>query len=193
VQGEAAGTATVDGAEAEVTLGDSLVHRAVGTSGRLWVWILGEGAYDETAAVIAVAETVVDRPQPVGLQFGLAPAGWSVGGYEESRSLDLVGDTDPEQQPRRLGLIGEEGGATIDTSFQGMALAGPVEPVTIKWLPPRMALADGGGGYLDTWLVVGALPDGSLFLLYRAADPDAGTGARDCRADHLHAVTKVPP
>ena len=161
VQGEAAGTATVDGAEAEVTLGDSLATVLWERPDGRWVWILGEGAYDETAAVIAVAETVVDRPQPVGLQFGLAPVGWSVGGYEESRSLDLVSDTDPEQPPLRLSLIGEEGGATIDTFFQGMALAGPVEPVTIKGLPARMALADGGGG----WLVVGQLPDGPLFLL----------------------------
>ncbi len=50
---------------------------------------LGHGAYSETAAVIAVAESIVDRPRPVGPQFGLGPAGWSLNGYEERWSIDL--------------------------------------------------------------------------------------------------------
>ncbi|MCW2577271.1 MAG: hypothetical protein JWR28_1870 [Modestobacter sp.] len=105
-------------------------------------------------------------PQPLGLQFGLAPAGWSLGGYEESRSLDLVSDIDPEQPPLRVSLQGPAGGgATIDPFFEGRALAGPVEPVTVQGLPARIALADGGESDPDTWLVAGQLPGGPLFLM----------------------------
>jgi hypothetical protein len=165
-EGDPAGTVSVDGTEAEVRSGDSFATVLWERSDGRWVSILGEGAYRETTALVAVAETVVDRPQPVGLQFGLAPAGWSLGGYEESRSLDLVSDTDPEQLPLRLSLFGGPGfAATIDGPFEGRALAGPIEPVTIKGLPARMALADGDEGGTDTWLVAGQLPDGPLFLL----------------------------
>ena len=62
VQGEAAGTATVDGAEAEVTLGDSLATVLWERPDGRWVWILGEGAYDETAAVIAVPRRLSTAP-----------------------------------------------------------------------------------------------------------------------------------
>ena len=45
-----------------------------------WVQLAGEHAYADLPAMTAVAESVVDRPQPLGLQFGLAPAGgrWAV-------------------------------------------------------------------------------------------------------------------
>jgi hypothetical protein len=166
VEGNPAGTVTVDGAEAEVWRGEASVSLLWERPDGRWVRVMGEGAYAETDAVVTVAESIVDRPQSVGLQFGLAPAGWSLGGYEESRSLDLVSDTDPGQPPLRLSLFGGPGfGATIDTPFEGRALAGPVEPVTIKGLPARMALADGGEGGTDTWLVAGQLPDAPLFLL----------------------------
>jgi hypothetical protein len=162
--GDAAGTVTVDGVAAEVRRGDSSVTLLWERPDGRWVWILGEGAYGDTAAVVAVAESLVDRPQPVGLQFGLAPAGWSLGGYEESRSLDLVSDIDPGQPPLRVSLLGPGSGVSIDTAFQGRALAGPVEAVTVKGRPARLALGDGEGSP-DSWLVAGQLPEGPLFLL----------------------------
>jgi hypothetical protein len=166
VDGEVTGTAAVDGAEAEVRRGDGYLTLLWERPDGRWVQVLGEGAYGRTAAAASVAGSVVDRPQPVGLQFGLAPAGWSLGGYEESRSLDLVSNTDPGQPPLRVSLFGGPGyGATIDDPFEGRALAAPVEPATIKGLPARVALADGAEGDPDTWLVAGQLPDGPLFLL----------------------------
>ncbi|MEX5720571.1 hypothetical protein [Geodermatophilus maliterrae] len=163
VQGDPAGTATVDGVEAEVWRGDSSVDLLWERPDGRWVQVLGEGAYGGTAAAVAVAETLVDRPQPVGLQFGLAPAGWSVGGYEESRSLDLVSDTDPDQL-LRLGLVGREYPGTLDELLEGMSLTAPPEPVTVQGQPARLALAGGDGGSPYRYLV-GQLPGGPFFIL----------------------------
>ncbi|HEV7870388.1 MAG TPA: hypothetical protein VGO95_03945 [Modestobacter sp.] len=163
-QGDPAGTVTVDGVPTELREDDGVVTLLWERPDGRWVWVLGEGSYADTAAVVAVAESIVDRPQPVGLQFGLAPAGWSVGGYEASHSLDLVSDDDPTQSPLRVSLFGGPGyEVTIDAPFEGRSLTGPVEPVTVQGLPARIALTtpDDGGG----WLVTGQLAGGPLFLI----------------------------
>lgn len=164
-QGSPAGTATVDGAQAEVRRGDGVATLLWERPDGRWVWLLGEGAHAQPEALGAVADSIVDRPQAVGLHFGLAPAGWSVSGYEESRSLDLTSDTDPQQQPLRLSVFGPAPGLTVDSRFDGMSLAGPVQPVTIQGLPGRMALAQGDVGSPEYWFVVGQLPAGRFFLL----------------------------
>jgi hypothetical protein len=128
----------------------------------------GDSAYGETAAVVSVAESLVDRPQPVGLQFGLAPAGWSVSGYEESRSMDLVSDADP-QQLLRLSVYRLGPRTTIDTLIEGQTFVIPVESVTIKGQPGRLALKDGDLGNPDFWYVVGQFSDGRIFLLLAPA------------------------
>jgi len=162
--GEPAGTATVDGVPAEVRADEDVVTLLWERPDGRWVWVLGEGSYADQASVVAVAESIVDRPQPVGLQFGLAPAGWSVGGYESSRSLDLVSDTDPTQSPLRVSLYGGPGYAvTVDEPFEGRSLTGPVEPVTVQGLPARIAMTTPDDG--DGWLVTGQLPGGPLFLV----------------------------
>ena len=157
------GTVSVGGAPAEVREEDGSVTLLWERSDGKWVQVLGEGAYGGTAAARAVAESVVDRPQPVGLQFGLAPAGWSIGGYEESRSLDLVSDSDP-QQLLRVSLIGRQGGLTVDTALSGTELAAPVVPVTVKGLEGRLALVEGYGNP-DFWNLIGQFADGPMFLL----------------------------
>jgi hypothetical protein len=130
-----------------------------------WVQILGDGAYGETDAVVAVAESLVDRPQPVGLQFGLAPAGWTVSGFEESRSLDLMRGDD-SGQVLRLSVIPRDGGATLDGVVDnGMPTAGPVVTVTVQGQEARVVLRDGGEGQHDFWHLVGQIPDGPLFLM----------------------------
>jgi hypothetical protein len=163
--GDLVGTVTVDGRKAEVLRGEGSVSLLWERPDGRWITILGEHAYASKAALVAVGESLVDRPQPIGLQFGLAPAGWSLGGYEESRSLDLVSDTDPKQSPLRLSVIGRQGGATVDTPYEGMSFSGPVEQVTIKGLPGRIAVAKGDEGSPGYWFVVGQFTDGPLFLM----------------------------
>lgn len=164
VEGDPAGSATVDGTQAKVRRGDGFTDILWERPDGRWVRILGEGAYAEIAAVVTVAESLVDRPQPLGLQFGLAPAGWSLTGYEESRSIDLTRDDDP-QQLLRLSVYPPGGNGSIDTMLKGMDLAGPVTPVTIQGQEGRLALAKGDQGHPDYWYTVGQLPNGSRFLL----------------------------
>jgi hypothetical protein len=164
-EGEAAGTATVHGAAAELRRGNGFASLIWERSDGQWVRILGEGAYGESTALVAAAGSVGDRPQPTDLQFTLAPAGWSVSGYEESRSLDLTSDANPEQV-LRLSVYDRVPGTTIDTLIDGTTfLKSSAEPVTIQGRPGWLARANGNAGQSDHWYTVGQLPEGQLFLL----------------------------
>ncbi|MGY1856156.1 hypothetical protein [Modestobacter sp. SYSU DS0290] len=186
VEGARVGTVTVDGAEAQVaTDGDSadLLWRR---SGGWWVLVRGDGPYGDVDGVVGVAESIVDRPQPLDLQFGLAPAGWTLNSLEESRSIDLSSDVDPEQRIK-LSRYLPGFGLTIDDLLEGMAPAQPVETVTAQGRPARLVLAQPGGGALVAWYVAGEFPDGSLFLLVA---PDALT--RDQVLQIADQVTYTP-
>jgi hypothetical protein len=163
------GTVTIDGSVAKFASGDydgnSFANLLWERPDGRWVQILGDGSYGETDAVVAVAESLVDRPQPVGLQFGLAPAGWTVSGFEESRSLDLMRGDD-SGQALRLSVIPRGGGATLDGVVDnGMPTAGPVVTVTVQGQEARLVLREGDEGYGDFWFLVGQIPDGPLFLM----------------------------
>jgi hypothetical protein len=62
-----------------------------------WVSLRGEGGYSTRTAVVALADSLVDRPQPATLQVGPAPAGWSVQAFTDGRILTLANDAYPEQ------------------------------------------------------------------------------------------------
>jgi hypothetical protein len=163
-EGDPTGTATVDGIEAGVWREEGTVSLLWERPDGQWVWLAGEGAQARTESLVAVAGSIVDRPQPVGLQFGLAPAGWSVGGYEESRSLDLVSDTDPGLL-LRLSAVGAQYDGTIDELLDGQPMAAPVETVTVQGRPGRLALLGGDAGSPPFWTLLGQLPDGRFFRL----------------------------
>ncbi|SDD37906.1 hypothetical protein SAMN05660690_4122 [Geodermatophilus telluris] len=163
-EGEPTGTATVDGAEAAVWRERDAVSLLWQRPDGRWVWLLGEGPQADTASLVRVAGSIVDRPQPVGLQFGLAPAGWSVGGYEESRSLDLVSDADPALL-LRVSVVGAEYPGTPEELLEGIPVAGPPESVTVQGRPGLLAAVEDDAGGPGSWTLVGRLPDGRLFLL----------------------------
>jgi hypothetical protein len=170
VEGVASGTVALAGHSAEVFQGEFSASLLWERPDGRWVRITGEGAYGDVAAVVPIAESVVDRPQPLGLQFGLAPAGWSLGGYEESRSIDLVNDAAPEQPPLRVSVYGGPGfPATIDSYFEGRALVRPLETATVQGSAARLGLTDDGADG-SSWMLAGQLPGGPLFLLL--APPD---------------------
>jgi hypothetical protein len=136
-----------------------------------WIEVLGSGGYgDDPAALIAVARSIVFRPQPVDLQFGLAPAGWSVTGYQTGGPslgayLDVTSDRDPRQLIR-LGLIGRQGGATIDSAIEDIAPAAAAEPVTVHGLDARLARVPANDGQPEHWVLVGEfVADGPLLQL----------------------------
>jgi hypothetical protein len=164
IEGDAEGTVDLDGRDAEVRRDDGAVSLLWRRADGRWLRVMGEGAYAGTGALVPVAESIVDRPQPIGLQFRLAPAGWSVSGYEESRSLDLANEADPHQL-LRLSLLGAGADLTVDTVMEGMTFVGPVQTATIQGQPARMALAAGGENWPDYWYVAGQLPGGRLFIL----------------------------
>ena len=131
-----------------------------------WVRILGDGVYNQTVAILAVAESVVDRPQALGLQFGLAPAGWSASSYEESHSVDLINDANPDQL-LRLSVYTPGPGTTIEGFYEDLpeVFVSPATPVTIMGLPGLIALRAGDAGYPPYWYVTGHFTDGRIFLL----------------------------
>ncbi len=165
-EGAPSGTVPVNGRTAEVWVGDFSVSLVWERPDGRWVRLSGEHSYADLPAMTAVAESVVDRPQPLSLQFGLAPAGYTLGGYEESRSIDLVNDAAPMEAPLRLSVIpGQVSGLTVDDMVEGLTLAAPVQSVTIQGRDGRLALVNGGAGNPPYWYVVGQFADGALFLL----------------------------
>jgi hypothetical protein len=163
IAGEPDGTVDLDGTRADVLRDEDMVRLVWQRPDGRWFQAWGGGRYADLDGITAVAGTVVDRPQPLGLGFGLAPAGWTVGGYEESRSLDLVSDADPAQIPLRVSLQGLPGGSLgLEELFAGRPLAVPVEPVAVQGLPALVGRAGDGAG---EWLVAGRIPDGRVFWL----------------------------
>ena len=166
-------TVPVHGTEAEVATdaehADLLWQRSDGW----WLRVSGTGPYAEVDAAVAVAESVVDRPQPIDLQFGLAPAGWTLNSLEESRSIDLSSVVDPQQRLKLSRYTpGPAAGLTVDGLLEGMTPTQPVETVTLQGRPARLALAQPGEDAPVYWYAAGEFPDGSLFLLVA---PDAMT------------------
>ena len=123
---------------------------------------LGREPQASNEALVAVGESIVDRPSPVGLQFGLAPAGWSVSGYEESRSLDLLSDADPSLL-LRVSLLDPQFSGSLDELLTGYTTVEPVEPVTVQGQPGRLAVRDLESG--NDWFLVGRLAGGRFFVL----------------------------
>jgi hypothetical protein len=169
LEGESAGTVQVGQATAEVFRGDGEAEVLWERPDGRWVEVLGEGRYGTTSALLPVAASVVDRPQPLDLQFGLAPAGWHVGGYEESRTVSLVSDTQPDQL-LQLSLWGPGGHGPVDAALEGVALTGPVEPVTIQGEPGRLGLGDPDGGACACWYVVGQFPGADVVFVLMGTD-----------------------
>jgi RNA polymerase sigma factor (sigma-70 family) len=157
-------TVRLDGGRAQVVSGGGRADLLWPRRDGQWVRIIGDGPYGDADAVVAVAESVVDRPQPIGLQFGLAPAGWTLNSLEESRSIDLSSDVDPEQR-LKLSRYGPGFPITIDSLLEDMTFAQPAETVTLQGQPARLVLAQPGVDAPVYWYVAGSFPDGSLFLL----------------------------
>jgi hypothetical protein len=119
-----------------------------------------------------VAESIVDRPQPVRLQFRLAPAGWVVSGYESQGNLTLVDESSPTSLSDRIGVSLLErwrGYTSPDVVLQGMSEGNPVDEVTVNGEPARLVsvpdhFADAGSGR-RMWYLAAQFADGPQFLL----------------------------
>jgi hypothetical protein len=125
-----------------------------------WVWFRGEDAYADTASVVAVAASLVDRPQPVDLQIGLSPEGWSLSHYEED-AISFINSADSSQR-LAVGLAERWRRETVENAFQGM-YDGPEQWVTVNGRPAKIVLVDQGD--FNEWFLAGELEGEVLFHL----------------------------
>ena len=142
-----------------------------------WVAVYGMGdRYGVETALVAVAESIVDRPQPVQLQFRLAPEGWAVSSYESLGNLTLVSEADPTSLTDRIGVSLLErwrGYTSPDVVLQGMTDGNPPEDVTVNGAPARLVsvpdhFADPAAGR-RMWYLAAQFADGPQFL-FQAPD-----------------------
>ncbi|WP_347057159.1 hypothetical protein ABC795_10660 [Blastococcus sp. HT6-30] len=142
-----------------------------------WIALAGQGdRYGQVPALVSVAESIVDRAQPVVLQFGLAPDGWGVSSYESPGHLALVDEAEPTSLSDRIGVSLQErwrGHHEPEDVLQGMTDGDPVQQVTVNGLPAALvsvpdSFADPGAGR-RTWHLAARFPDGALFL-FQAPD-----------------------
>ncbi|MEU7797156.1 hypothetical protein [Micromonospora tulbaghiae] len=61
-----------------------------------WVSLTGHGMFADDAALLRLAEHVVDEPQQVPLRVHLAPRGWRVAMFKDDTILTLQGDSPDE-------------------------------------------------------------------------------------------------
>jgi hypothetical protein len=138
-----------------------------------WVGVYGLGdRYGVETALVTVAESIVDRPQPVRLQFRLAPEGWVVSGYESLSSLTLVDETNPTSLTDRISVSLLErwrGYTSPDLVLRGMTDGNPVDDVTVNGEPARLVsvpdhfAAPGSGRRM--WYLAAQFAHGPQFLL----------------------------
>ena len=129
-----------------------------------WVAMTGEGRYSRTAELVALAESLVDRPQRATLTAELAPAGWSVEFYKMGRVLGLVNDS-YEQETLTVHVPLPEDVIPADRVATGLeAPAGPVVPVTVHGRPAQLVPTDHGPG-MAGWFLQAQFEDGTTFTL----------------------------
>lgn len=135
-----------------------------------WVRLSGDGDHGDVAALVAVGESLVDRPQPINLQVGLAPAGWSVVDWHESSgAIGVASDADPSQvlsvqcMPEApAGAHQMDNGSVAERVASVTALDPPVV-TTVDGRPATVVHAsDYMDGELRFWLVAWELADGML-------------------------------
>jgi hypothetical protein len=132
----------------------------------------GNGRYPSADRLPAVAESLVDRPQPATLRVGLAPAGWSVRFFKMGRVLTLVNDADEQQTLTVQIPLPEDVVPPEHLLDQLMSPVGPVIEKTVHGRPAYLVMLD--SGYLDQriWFLQADFADGTTFELQV---PDAFT------------------
>jgi hypothetical protein len=130
-----------------------------------WVSILANGSYSEPARVVAIAESLVDRPQPATLSVGLAPEGWSVQSFKMGRVLTLVNDGyEPQTMNVHIPLV-EDVIPADEVRESVMGPVGPQRDVTVNGRPAQLVLCE--SGYLGEriWYLQAQFEDGTTFVL----------------------------
>jgi hypothetical protein len=128
-----------------------------------WVYVAGDNAYGSLTAVRAVGESLVDRPQRVDLQVGLAPDGWSAVQWHNSNDVVFANDADPGE--RLMAQVQAPGpyGDPVAERIASVTAIDPVISVEVDGRPARLVRAhdamDGGPPF---WLLAWQLPTGEV-------------------------------
>lgn len=140
----------------------------------LWAQVGGEDRWSTAEAVVSVGESIVGRPQAVPLQIRVAPAGWSVAGYDSASALTLISDTDPTFANRLSVSVQERWrGYTAPVLDEGDTQGNPVQQVTVNGRPAELvSVPDGSSMDPDgprMWILLAQLPGGPVFY-FQAPD-----------------------
>jgi hypothetical protein len=134
-----------------------------------WVFLEGHGSYDDTTRLVAVAESLVDRPQPAILDVGLAPDGWSIQFYKMGRVLTLVNDAYEAQELSVHVPLPED---VIPADRVRESIMGPIGPqrdVIVNGRPAQLVRVDIGyvvdGHRYEGWYLQAQFPDGTTFVV----------------------------
>lgn len=118
-----------------------------------WVQVTGRGRFSTETAVLALADTVVERPQEVPLQVRLAPAGWEVFAFKDDRILTLKDENSDATMNVHLA---ERPQPDLLHTVMG---AQEVSTVQVNGGEAHLVRAD------EIWFLQVPLPDGSVFNL----------------------------
>ena len=134
-----------------------------------WIRLSGDGVHGDVAALVAVGESLVDRPQPINLQVGLAPAGWSVVDWHESSgAIGVASDEDPTLSLSVQCLPDPPSGtrlvdSTVEDRIASVTALDPPVTTTVGGQPAQVVHAhDHMDAELRFWMVAWELPDGTL-------------------------------
>jgi hypothetical protein len=133
-----------------------------------WVELTGSGRYDDRGRLLAVAGTLVERPQPVPLQVHLAPEGWSVLAYKDDRILTLVND---HYEPQTLNVFLPEQPVPADRLLHELSGSpiGPVIDVAINGRPAQLVRLDARNAADNGWFLQAQFPGGRTFVVQAPA------------------------
>ncbi|MDT0274365.1 hypothetical protein [Blastococcus goldschmidtiae] len=143
-----------------------------------WLSLRGDGAFGNRDALVAVGESLVDRPQPITLQVGLAPAGWSVVDWHESSgAVGVADDADPTRligvqcMPEAPAGANEMDNGSVEQRIASVTAIDPVVATTVGGRPAQVVRAH---DYMDPeqrfWLVAWELADGTLCTVHAPED-----------------------
>lgn len=139
-----------------------------------WVNLYGDGPYGDVAALVGVGGSLVDRPQPVNLQVGLAPAGWSVVDWHESSGVvGLASDADPSRTLTVQVFPPADGTWTPEERIASETAVGQVADVVVDGQAGKLALVAQvapDGTEIRLRMLAWQLPDGSLATVYAPED-----------------------
>jgi hypothetical protein len=133
-----------------------------------WIELTGAGRFAGRQQLLAVARTLVDRPQPVPLQLHLAPAGWSLLAYKDDRILTLV-DDDYDRLSLNVYLTDQPLPADrLLTELEGPPVA-PVLEVSVNGRPAQLVRLEARDAADNGWYLQAQFPDGRTFVVQAPA------------------------